>query len=244
MKACSAVPVELIQLEAEKVERLRTFLTIIILKTKILLSVGLLVFSLLGLYWLNFGSLEVGFLILISCIVIRIVPDYLFHRPLPIHRKDSPMYVSGDKVKFKDGLTRIDDYVFSFCDILKDIKIPNSVTSIGNYAFYGCKVAIVMIEGRITSIGNHAFEKCSNLIYITIPDGIISIGKYAFCDCVNLTSIAIPDSVTEIGKNAFKGCSVLTEINYGGTKKQWDNVSKAFCQDEGADYYTIYYNSK
>ena len=69
--------------------------------------------------------------------------------------------------------------------------IPNSVTSIGYGAFYGC----------------------TGLTSITIPDSVTSIGSNAFEYCTGLTSITIPNSVTSIGYEAFNGCTGLTSIN-------------------------------
>ena len=69
------------------------------------------------------------------------------------------------------------------------------------------------IPDSVTSIGSFAFEGCSNLNSITIPDSITSIGNFAFYGCSGLTSITIPKSVTSIGDGAFRECSSLTEIH-------------------------------
>ena len=73
---------------------------------------------------------------------------------------------------------------------VKDLVIPNSVTSIGDYAFFGS----------------------SNLTSITIPNSVTSIGVNAFYNCSGLTEITIPNSVTNIGYGAFSGCSGLTSV--------------------------------
>ena len=88
----------------------------------------------------------------------------------------------------------------------KNSVIPNSVTSIGNYAFSGCpSLTTIDIPNSVTSIGNGAFSNCSRLTGIDIPNSVTSIGNGAFENCDSLTSINIPNSVTSIGNGAFNG---------------------------------------
>ena len=96
---------------------------------------------------------------------------------------------------------------------ITDITIPDSVTSIGNYAFFNClKLTSITIPDSVTSIGTSAFHNCNSLISITIPDSVTSIGNSAFNNCWDLTSIIIPDSVTSIGDQTFYFCKKLTSI--------------------------------
>jgi len=92
-----------------------------------------------------------------------------------------------------------------------------TVTSIGSNAFYGCSnlISVTIPEGVI-SIGLCAFYGCSNLISITIPEGVTSIGSMAFAFCSGLTSLTIPDSVINIDMGAFGYCSNLTSITILG----------------------------
>ena len=94
------------------------------------------------------------------------------------------------------------------------MTIPNSVTSIGNYAFSDCSgLTSVTIPNSVTSIGYNAFRGCSGLKSVTIPNSVTSIGEYAFYGCSGLTSIYIPESVTRISQEAFYGCSGITRID-------------------------------
>ena len=68
------------------------------------------------------------------------------------------------------------------------------------------------IPNSVTSIGGYAFGYCSSLTSVTIGNSVTSIGEFAFCNCSSLTSITIPDSVTSIGYNAFDYCSSLTSV--------------------------------
>ncbi|GHT67718.1 hypothetical protein FACS189452_05980 [Bacteroidia bacterium] len=91
--------------------------------------------------------------------------------------------------------------------------IPNSVTSIGNYAFYGCiGLTSVTLPNSVTSIGGSAFSYCSGLTgALTIPNSVTSIDDYAFYGCSGLTgALTIPNSVTSIGESVFSDCSGLT----------------------------------
>ena len=112
-----------------------------------------------------------------------------------------------------NSVTSIGDYAFNNCSRLTSITIPNSVTSIGNEAFLGCDgLTSITIGNSVTSIGNSAFSSCSGLTSITIPNSVTSIGHQAFSSCSGLTSITIGNSVTSIGSSAFAGCSGLTSI--------------------------------
>ena len=69
------------------------------------------------------------------------------------------------------------------------------------------------IDGKVvTSIGDYAFYGCTNLTSVTIPEGVTKIGAFVFENCTSLTSITIPEGVTEIGDGAFSDCISLTSI--------------------------------
>ena len=96
-----------------------------------------------------------------------------------------------------------------------NITIPKSVKTIGNYSFSNSDLTSINIPNSVTSIGGSAFVDCSSLTSITIPNSVTSIGGSAFRNCSGLTSITIPNSVTSIGGNAFAYCSGLTSIVIG-----------------------------
>ncbi|MBR3612163.1 MAG: leucine-rich repeat domain-containing protein [Bacteroidaceae bacterium] len=130
------------------------------------------------------------------------------------------------------GITSIGNGAFNYCQKLTDIVIPNSVTSIGEEAFYGCGLTSINIPNSVTSIGDYAFNRCRSLTSINIPNSVTSIGEKAFYDCSGLEhlefncntigswfssnssikEVVVGNSVTSIGENAFKKCYGLTNI--------------------------------
>ena len=126
------------------------------------------------------------------------------------------LYLNNELVKdliIPDGVTSIGDYAFSGSGSLTSVTIPDSVISIGDCAFSSCNsLTSVNIADGVRWIGNYAFLGSGSLTSITIPDSVISIGISAFSSCSSLTSITIPDGVTTIGSSAFSRCSSLTSI--------------------------------
>jgi hypothetical protein len=119
----------------------------------------------------------------------------------------------SDVFTIPDSVTSIGNYAFYDCIDLTSITIPDSVTSIGRYAFYRCyNLTSVTWGSSVTSIGEYAFQACHGLNSVTIPDSVIIIGHGAFFGCRGLTSVTIPDSVTSIEQHAFAKCDGLTSV--------------------------------
>ena len=98
---------------------------------------------------------------------------------------------------------------------------------------YRESISSVIIGNSVTSIGDMAFYQCSGLTSITIPNDVTSIGNYAFYGCSGLTSITIPNSVTSIGEGAFQNCSGLTSVTINsndivGNTSSGNNLSSVF----------------
>ena len=124
----------------------------------------------------------------------------------------SSRYVSQNTITsiiISYGIEKIGDSVFRCSTELKNVSIPNSVTSIDG-AFEGCtSLTNITIPDSVTSIDG-AFSGCTSLTSIDIPNSVTNI-SVAFQGCTGLTNITIPNSVTNMSV-AFQGCTGLTNI--------------------------------
>ena len=112
-----------------------------------------------------------------------------------------------------DSVSSIGDYAFWNCHSLKRLVLPDSVSSIGDWAFWNCRsLTDIVIPDSVNSIGDRVFSGCCSLKSLVIPDNVSSIGESAFEDCTSLSSLVIPEGVTSIGHCAFRGCYSLSNI--------------------------------
>ena len=112
-------------------------------------------------------------------------------------------------IEFEGKFTRIPDRAFQNTKInSNNIKIPNTVTSIGSYAFNNTAISgPLYIPNSVTEIGEGAFENCMNLYSLSLQSNLKRIGNRAFYACRFSGSLTIPNSVTEIGEKAFQNCT-------------------------------------
>ena len=123
-----------------------------------------------------------------------------------------------------NSVTTIGNDAFYDCSGLTSLTIPNSVTTIGNDAFYDCSgLTSLTIGNSVTTIGDDAFSGCSGLTSLTIGNSVTSIGEYAFSGCSSLTSVTIPNSVTSIENWAFSYCTGLTSITVSSGNTVYDS---------------------
>ena len=117
------------------------------------------------------------------------------------------------QITIPSSITSIKEYAFYGCTSLKSLTLPNSITSVGAYALYDCTGELVInsptlveAEGNIGNLSSSAFSK------ITIGNGPKKIANLLFSGCTSLKSVTIPNSVTSIGYDAFRGCTSLTSV--------------------------------
>ena len=119
---------------------------------------------------------------------------------------------------------------YQFGRNIHSVTIPQSVTSIGDYAFSRCeKMDSLTINDAATSIGSWAFDECYKLTTLSLGKNITTIGDYAFLDCHKLDNVTIPQSVTSIGKSAFYRCYALTTLSLGENIEKIGSYAFAEC---------------
>ncbi len=121
-------------------------------------------------------------------------------------------YSTSDGVLFSKDMTTLVAFPHG-SPLLPSYDIPDNVTTIRNYAFYGCSgLTSVTIPNSVTTIGDYAFWDCTGLTSVVIPDSVSEIGTWTFCGCSSLTSVDFGNSVTEIGSSAFSRCTGLISL--------------------------------
>lgn len=134
--------------------------------------------------------------------------------------KDKTYFTS---IILPDTITTIGDYAF-YGTKISSITLPESVTTIGASAFENSRISTINIPSNVTSIGDRAFQTTS-VKNIKLPEGLTSIGASTFYDCSALRSITLPASLTSIGENAFHNCYNLYTIIYKGDLAGWCAIS-------------------
>ena len=119
---------------------------------------------------------------------------------------------------------------------ITSIVIPDSVISIGGYAFSYCtSLAEITIPDSVTSIGEFAFLGCTSLSKVDLPKNLTGIYSGVFSGCTSLAEITIPDSVISIDRSAFSGCTSLAEITVSPDNKNYSSVDGVLFNKDGSE---------
>lgn len=167
--------------------------------------------------------------------------NYSDEKCLLTYNNDAAIYIGDNpldftNIKWPKNLTEIPDYAFYNRSDLKGIEIPETVVSIGKYAFANSgitqadlptglerlgegafsytSITTVEIPQTVSEIPQYAFQSCKSLKSVSFSEGLQSIGHYAFRSCSSLPSISFPAGLQSIGSSAFWGCSSLTSVSF------------------------------
>lgn len=118
----------------------------------------------------------------------------------------------------------------------KEIKIPDSVETIGNGAFRHCQnLERITLPSALQTLSNGTFYGCAALSEVTFPASLKTIEKSAFGYCRNLSEVKLPASLTTIQSYVFNGCSALKTVFYDGSLAQWNHITANNDADNDAD---------
>ena len=136
----------------------------------------------------------------------------------------NPMYFASElrlngipvtNLVIPDSVTSIPDFAFYGCQSLTSVTVGSGVREIGESAFYGCEnLDTLTLNGAIADMGSLAFGGCPLLWRVQIGNEVETIGEYAFYECTYLIDVTIPASVKSIGESAFSMCSRLEKVNF------------------------------
>ena len=121
-----------------------------------------------------------------------------------------------NSVILPESITSIGKYAFRGTNIQR-IAIPSAVSTIGVYAFYNTPIQTVTFadNSQIQSIENYAFSGCTSLRNVNFGENstLKTLGFRAFYGCTSLSEVILPNTVTSIGIESFRGCSALTKLH-------------------------------
>ena len=147
-----------------------------------------------------------------------IIPDTLMGLPVVSIASRAFEQTNLTSVLIPNTVTSLGSYAFFGCDILTNVTLPNSLAGIGNSAFEYCtSLPNIVIPEGITSVGEMAFSYCTSLTNVTMADTVNNIGNAAFFECESLASVNLPDGVTNLGETAFLNCTSLGSIAIPGS---------------------------
>ena len=135
---------------------------------------------------------------------------------------------SFDEFQYFTGVKEIPESMFEGWNLLTSVILPESITSIGNYAFKDCvKIESLELPDNIKYLGYGLFSGCKSLKRMVIPESVVKLGRTlnssssgsnyykdgVFNDCTSLEEIILPDNLSVIGLATFRNCSSLTKLN-------------------------------
>jgi len=136
-----------------------------------------------------------------------------------------PMAKSGSSYTIPDSVLTIGNYAFYECKALTSLAIPNSVITIGDYAFFWCYgLTTLQIGSSVQSIGSHAFGYCRAFFSLTIPDSVASIGTFAFYNCQGLSTVTIGNCIADMDRNTFLACVHLASFSVASTNSKYQSI--------------------
>ena len=150
--------------------------------------------------------------------------------------------LTWNQLKSKYGVTdtAVNANAFQNCTTLEKILLPDTVKTIGDYAFDGCaslKSIYIPAFGNLTTIGKFAFQNCTSLIGVALPINCTSIGSGIFSGCTSFEDVRLSPELTSIPSYAFYNCSALEDIAFSDKETSIGDFAFAGCTALGGSIY-------
>ena len=154
------------------------------------------------------------------------------------------------KIVFNDLVTTIPEYCFTECSSLEEVIFNDQITKISQFAFKDCrKISFINFPKGLNYLSQGSFENCINLQNVILPEKLYVIDFYAFSNCTSLKNVEITSRLTCLNNGAFKNCISLEKlticksfkeagenifeginkefiIEFYGTLKEWQEITK------------------
>lgn len=144
-------------------------------------------------------------------------------RDLKMVFRRNALVTSFEELEYFTGLKAVADSAFAGCGNLGDLKLPESVTGIGQRAFLDCvELRLSSLPSHLTVVGTHAFAGCAKMPLTSLPETITEIGNWAFARCASISLTSLPPDLPMIDSGVFSNCPGVTpaelppNINYIG----------------------------
>lgn len=130
---------------------------------------------------------------------------------------ESPELLS---LELPESITSLPDYALYRCGLLQRVALPETLSDLGDYTFWGCSsLSDFKVPSEVLSIGTQTFYGCEALELINLS-GVTNIGDRAFSGCSGLTSLTFGEYLSSVGQGAFRNCTSLTSVNLGDCEVQ------------------------
>ena len=168
----------------------------------------------------------------VSVSAVSVVNDGFSIEINPYTKKGTVVDYRGtsDSVRIPDKYSTIPiisvaDSIFLNKTFIKNVTIPNGITTLGNEVFKGTSISQVFIPYSVTAIGNGLFENCSSLKFVNNNTLITNIPAKMFADCSELNNILFLSSVQSVGEKAFYNCTSLKDLSFLKDTEQIDSFA-------------------
>ena len=169
-------------------------------------------------------------------------PWYPWHNWIRIVEIPEVTRIGNNAFRDFTRLRTVANRSMSGCIVLEGLLTPDSLTSIGKYAFGGCKeLRKAYFTSNITGVSAFTFYGCSNLEEVVFRNSIEKIDRMAFCLCTGLKTVTIGNTLEEIGDRAFCLCDSLTDVYFEGNSSEWADLRYPFDYNDSLDNVTVHY---